>query len=70
VLAVVVTGVFDLRHRVTTILKVIGGSPALVMIVATLLYGGNSVHGWFLLLPSAPGGPVQAKVAPDALTDS
>jgi hypothetical protein len=54
VLAVVVTRVFDYRHGVTTMLKVISGNPVLMMTVATLFYSGNSVHGWFLSLPSAP----------------
>jgi hypothetical protein len=55
---------------VTTILKVIGSSPAFVMTVATLFYGGNSVHGWFPFVAVGPGWAGQAKVAPDALTDS
>jgi hypothetical protein len=34
------------------------------MTITTLFYSGNSVHGWFLLLPSAPGGPVRQRLRP------
>jgi hypothetical protein len=56
VLAVVATRVFDLRHRVTTILKVVSGSLALVN---SIFEGRNLVHGWF---PFAAVGPWVALV--------